>query len=230
MTGKEFHGKAEMAREKGEFVDALKFTDEAMMEYQTEGDVAGFAEIQASRFLTLRHLYDKTGDKNYLVLAKHNAEASAEIAENSNDPQAKAMPYFNLAKIQEELAQYPAALDSYSKAIENMKKNPPEQHNRPGVLADFKGHMAVCEYKAGDKTALERAEEALEELKASGEMRYNKDVWMSGAYMKMAEAIKDDDSSKASTYLDKAGEIIESNPELILRKEQLQKLRSKLSL
>ncbi len=111
-----------------------------------------------------------------------------------------------------------------------MENNAPEQHNRPGVIADLKGHMAVAEYKAGDKSAMERAEKALVELEATDEMKYNKDVWMSGAYMKMAEALAVDDSKKASDYLDKANQIIEMNPELVLRKEQLNKLRAKLGL
>lgn len=230
MTGKELHSQAEQAREKGEFVEALKFTDEAMVTYQGEGNVLKFAEIQGSRFLTLRHLYEKTGDRNYMILAKHNAEAGVEIAKNSGDPKALALPYSNLAKALEGLGEYSLAVDAYTKAVENMEKNPAEQHNRPAVLADIRGHMAVAEYKAGDKSAMERAEKALEDLATSDEMKYNKDVWMSGAYMKMAEALANDNPEKARGYLDKAHQVIEANPELLLRKEQLDKLRAKLAL
>src|SRR5687767_12999022 len=98
MTAKELHSQAEQSREKGEFVEALKFTDEATVAYQQEGNASGFAEMQASRFLTLRHLYEKTGDRKFLILAKHAAEAGVEIAEEAEDARALALPYSNLAK------------------------------------------------------------------------------------------------------------------------------------
>ncbi len=222
--GRKIHAQAEVAREKGEFVEALKFTDEAMVVYQEEGDRLGFSEVQASRFLTLRHLYEKTDWRGYLILAKQNAEASVELAEASGDLKTLALPYFNLAKAREELEQYHEAIESYKKAIENMEKNPAEQHNRAGVIADMKEHLAVCEYKTGDKEAIGRAEEAIAELAGINEEKYNKDVWMSGGYIRIAEVLKKDDPKKAREHLEKAREIIDANPELVLRKKQWEKL------
>lgn len=222
--GRRIHGLAEQARERGEFLEALKLTDEAMIAYQSAGDSLGFAEIQSSRFLTLRHLYEKTNDCNYLVLAKHAAMSSVEIAENSGQKDALAIPYFNLAKAQETLGELQAAVVSYQKAVQFMQENPPISHNRPGVLADFKCHLHNCEYKAGDKSALERILSALADLEASDEPKYNKDVWMSGTYMRLAENLRVDNLAKAQEYFQKAKEIIDANPELTLRKEQWSKL------
>jgi tetratricopeptide (TPR) repeat protein len=223
-TARQIHGHAETAREQGKFPEALKFTDEALIAYQEENDALGFAEIQASRFLTLRHLFDKTGYEGYLVLAKFSAMASVEIAQRSNDPKTLALPLYNLAKVQEDLKEFPEAIGTYHKTIDAFTSNPPDQHNRPGVLADMKIHLHVCRYKNGEKEALNDILSAISELEATDEPKFNKDVWMSGGYMRLAELLKDEDLNKAKEYLQKAKVIIDANPELILRKGQLEKL------
>lgn len=221
--GRQIHTQAEHAREDGQFLEALKFTDEAMLAYQADGDQLGFAEVLASRFLTLRHLYEKTGDQSYLILAKYTVMASVEIAEKGDDQSAIALPKFNLAKVQQELGETSKAVESYKQALEIMKTNPPKEHAREGVIADMENHLAIAEYQNGDDTALERAEQAIQRLSHTDEPKYNKDVWMSGGYMRLAEATKNKD------YLIKAKEIADTNPDLKLRREQIAKLEQKLS-
>lgn len=226
--GRIIHGLAEQAREKGQFLIALELTDRALASYQEDGDPLGISEVLSSRFLTLRHLADKTKDRNFLILAAKTVEAAVEIAENSGVKEALALPYFNLAKALEALGKFEGAVEAYRKAIEAMEQYPPERHNRPGVTADMRTHLAVCEYRAGDKSALQRAEAALAELAGSDEEHYNKDVWMSGGLMKLAEAVAGEDRERAGGYLDRAREIIEANPELTIRKKQLQELEERL--
>lgn len=223
-AGRKIHALAEQAREKGDFLEALKLIDEAMISYQENGDKPGFAEIQSSRFLTFRHLFEKTGDKNYLILAKYSTMASVQLAETSGQKEALALPFFNLAKAQETLGELQEAVASYQKAVDNIINNPPTEHNRPGVLADFKGHLYTCQYKNGDRDALVKAEQALADLEQSSEPEYNKQVWISGAHMKIADILRTDNPQKAKDHLQKAKEIIDANPDLKLRKEQWEKL------
>lgn len=222
--GRQLHKQSLESQEKGNFGEALELSDRAMVTYQEDGDKVGFSEIQAMRFLILKHLYERTDDNSYMVLAKYSAMAGVELAEASGDKTALTIPYFNLAKTFEALGEYKEAVDGYKKAIINMEESPAERHNRPSVIADFKGHLAICEYKTGDKTAIERALEAIEELRACEEEKYTKDVWLSGGYMRLAEALKNDNREEARKYLDKAKEIIDANEELKLRKEQWEKL------
>ncbi|MCL4367404.1 hypothetical protein M1563_04535 [Patescibacteria group bacterium] len=63
-----------------------------MLAYQQEGNTIGFTEVLASRFLTFRHLFEQTQDQNFLILAKSSANSAVEIAKNSHDPQALAVP------------------------------------------------------------------------------------------------------------------------------------------
>jgi tetratricopeptide (TPR) repeat protein len=227
--GRQVHIKAEKAREDGRFLEALKFTDEATVLYQEDGDVFGFCDIQASRFITLKHLWEKTGEDNYMILAKHATLAGVEIARKTHKPSALIMPLFRLAQAHETLGEFEEGVECYKEAIENFEKNPPEEHNRPAVLLDMKIHLGVCEYKAGGKIALSRVEKLILELEKTSELKYNKDVWLSGAHMKLAEVLKSDNSEASKTHLVKAKEIVDANPKLVLRKKQWEKLNAKLA-
>lgn len=226
--GRRIHGLAAQARERGESIESLKMDIDAMNAYQREGDQLGFAEIQAEMFLTLRHLFEKTEDQGYLILAKHAAMASVELAERSGNKSALAIPYFNLAKAQETLGEFSVAVENYKKALENLKNNPPEAHQTEGrtaMMADFKVHLSVCEYKAGDESALKRVDAALAELEQGTEIAdYNKHVWLSGGHMKIAEILREDNPEKAKEHLQKAKEIIDTDERLTLRKQQWEKL------
>lgn len=224
--GRKIHSEAAKARERGDHLKALQLSDEAMLAYQRDSDTLGFTEILADRSITLRHLYEATNDKTFLIKAKHESMAAVEIAESSGDKKALAVPQFNLAKIQEDLGQLQNAIESFKNAVENIETNPSESHNRPAIVADYKVHFATCEYKSGDKSALERAEQALGELEAADEKKYNKDVWVSGGHMRIAAMLKNDDPEKAKIHLQKAKEIIDANPDLKLRKGQWDKLAS----
>lgn len=223
--GRIVHKQAELAREKGDFTEALEFTDRATVTYQRSGDLLGMAEVQSSRFLIFRHLFEQTGDPSFMVLATHSAQSSVEIARQSGDEQATVIPLFNLGKAQEAAGNISNAVSSYEEAVRVMETNPPVEHNRTAVLQDMKVHLAVAQYKNGDKSALQRAEEATKTLEASDNPdNYEKDVWTSGAYMKMGEILRTDDPERSKQYFGRAREIIDANPNLTLRKAQLERV------
>lgn len=217
--GRQLHGSAEETRERGELLEALKLTDSATVEYLKANDLLGLAEVQASRFITFKHLFQQTGEKNYLTLGKLAAQAGVEIAEASGIPEALALPYFNLGKAHAEAGEWSEAVEAYLNAVKNFKQNPPEMHNRPAVLLDIKGHLHIAQFKVGDQTAIKKAEDVVKELEQTEELSdYNKKAWISGAYLRLAEA------SKSKKYLEKAKQVIDSDPRLKLRQGQWQKL------
>lgn len=240
--GRRIHGLAAQARERGEHLESLKLNEEALLAYQKDGDILGFAEALSDRVIVLNHLFEETNDRVFIILAKNTARASVEIAEYSGDKTAIAIPYFNLAKVQTTMEEYKEALESYKKAVENIINNPPSSNNRASIVADFKAHTETAAYKAGDKSALERAEMAIAELEQvpvisdedylakdkllafNEEVSYNKNVWLSGAHMRIAEMLKKDNPSKAKEHLQKAKEIIDSDERLKIRKSQWEKL------
>ncbi len=226
--GRTLHEQAEIAREKEQdFLKALQLIDEATVAYINDKDYLGASEAQASRFITLNYLFDQTSDQAYSLLAMSSAKVAIEMAEASRIKEAIALPYFNLAKAYEDRGEYTQAVPLYQKAWDAITTNPPATHNRPAVRADILAHKSFSEYMAGDKSAIERLKGAIEELKNADEPQYTKDVWLSGAYMRMAKALGRG-NPETTTYLDLAKAVIDKNPELKLRLGQWEKLAKEL--
>lgn len=222
--GRKIHALAGQAREAGNHLESLKLSDEAMLTYQQDEDILGLAEILADRSIVFRHLADETNDDNFLIIAKHEMIASVEMAEKSGNKQTIALSYFNLAKVHESLGELDDAKNYYQKTIESMITTPPAQHNRPAVLADMIVHLSTCEYRTGNTGGLEKALDAMEDLEKSEEEKYNRNVWLSGGHMRIADMLKEDDPEKAKEHLQKAKKIIDANPDLKIRKKQWEKL------
>lgn len=228
--GEALHSRAEQARERGDFVSALKNTDEAMVAYQQEGNIPKLAEVNASRFLAFRHLWEETGEKAYLVLAKHTAEAGVELAKLTGEESALALPLYNLAKAKVTLGEFEAAVSDFEEVLKIMETSPPKDHDRVGVRADMKAHLGVARYRAGNRDGVGEVRQAIEELGKSDEPRFNKDVWLSGAHMQLAETLKETNKEESALELARAREIIDDNPDLILRAKQWQKLATELGV
>lgn len=223
---RQIHAKAEESRElKQDFLASLQFADQAAIQYQKENDLLGLAEVQSTRANTLKHLYHQTESKVYLILTLHAAQSSVDIAKLSGDPTAKALPYHKLGTILRLANRLKEAVVAHQKAVKHITKSPPPRHDRPAVHLNFKNHLYTCMYLAGDKKALEKAEQTITELTKTKEVsQYNKDVWLSGGHMRIAQMLKKDNPVKAQEHLAKAKQIIDSNPKLKLRLEQWQKL------
>lgn len=217
------------AQERGDFLKALELEDKAMLQYQEDKDNLGFAEIQAMRFLTLRHLYKKTGQRGYLLLAKHAIESGVDIAGESGLKEALAIPLFNLAKLYEEMGQLKAAVAVYKKAVDNILHNPDKAHDRKTVKLDFQIHLCVAEYKLGKKSALVKAEKLIQELENTPEdPDYEKKVWISTAHMGIADMLQKDNPAKSKEHLKAAKQIIDNDERLKLVGGQWKKLAEKI--
>lgn len=227
--GRALHQLAETAKENGSFIEALYYTDQASIAYQLDKDLVGLAEVQSSRQSTFEHLFRTTGDVVYLVLEKHAAQSAVEIAEMSGVNEGLAIPYHNLGKYFFVIKDYKKASEWFSKAVENLEKYPQKRHGRPAVIADIKGHLYVSQYFAGDKTALKKVLEVLEDLKKADEDSYNKNVWISGAHLRIAEMLIKDDPKLAKNHLAEAEKVIGSDKRLALREGQLKKLKKQFT-
>lgn len=226
MDGKTIHLQEEKARENGEYLEALKLSDEALISYQKEGNIIGLTETLSARFLIFQHLFEETHDKNFLILGKFSAKCAVVIAKKSEKPEVLAIPLYNLAKAYDLLEKYDKAIEKYKEALSALLRGP---QSRPSVKADMKIHLAISEFKGGDKSAMERFEDALIDLKNSDEKdNYAKNVWLSGGYMHMAQILIPIDKEKALALLNEASSIVNSDLRLKLRKKQLEKIMSQM--
>jgi tetratricopeptide (TPR) repeat protein len=229
QKGRDIHAKVENLRESGNFWESIKLAQDAVRTYYSEKDYSGLVDIQGSISLAYGHLYQKTKDKIFLIYAQGSAELGVKIAKEAGLNTILARPIFNLAKVEEDLGDYAKAAKFYQEAVEIFKKYPQKEHNRPGVLADMKIHMETCKYKAGDKGALQRSLEAIDELENSDEKeisKYNFDVWLSGGHMRIAQMLKDADPQTAKKTFVSGKRNNQRNPELKLRAEQWKELSS----
>jgi len=230
--GRKIHGQAEHAREKEQdCLKSLHLLEEALIVYEKDNDLRGFSEALQSRSSVYKHLYQQSGNEAFIILAKHDALSGIEIAENLEDKSSLAMVYRGAGKIYEQLKQWEEAAHYFSRAVEAFKNAPPIENNRPAVLSDLNAHYAYNLYKSGDtRSGLHLMQESLSQLENdSTEEKYNRDVWISGAHMRTAEMLVVDNPESSKEHLAKAREIINSNPDLELRSQQLNKLEAFLN-
>ena len=228
--GRQLHNQSSELLESGDFLGALIKTDEAMIAYQEDSDDAGFSEILAMKVLIFNMYYDKTEYKGYLYIAKHTALLSLELAIQSTMPEQIALAHAAVGRVMDRVGEYQNAAEHFASAVELLSENPSE-HSKKSVIADFKNHQASSKLLTGDLSAETDALSAIEELQISDDATpHEKGVWLSGAYMRLAHGMFKTDKDKANQYLNKAEEIINSDPGLSVRKEQVDIMRKRLGL
>lgn len=229
-NGRQLHNQSSELLEGGDFLGALVKTDEAMVSYQEDGDDAGFSEILAMKVLILNNYYDKTEYRGYLYMAKHTALLSLDLAVQSTMPEQIALAHGAVGRVMDRLEEYESASEHFGVAAKLLSENPSD-HSKKSVIADFKNHQASSKLLAGDLDAENEALTTIEELKATTDATpHEKGVWLSGAYMRLAHGVCKVNKVKANEYLTKAEEIINSDPGLSVRKEQIEIMRKRLGL
>lgn len=207
-------------RESGDFAGSLELLTDALVAFQSKNDAEGIIEALVSQSLTLRHIGEADNNANVLIYAKHTAMAAVEIAtKNKLNP---SIPLYNMAKDQESLGETGDAINSIRKALGT--------HGDLSFMAEMKTRLASLECKRGDDAAMGRFDDALQELKDNPNSDdYTQKVWVSGAYLHMAESLAGRDNAKAKELLVEAGKIINADDRLKLRKRQLEKVQEQVN-
>ena len=203
-------------RESEQHLESLISSDKAIVVFQEEGNLGGVAETYSARSITFIHLHAETKDPVYLILARSAASVAVDVARLSGNKSELAIPLLGLGRINTKLEDYAEASKYYQEALDNMSSQP------PAVVADTKVHLAASQYKTGDTSAIERLKQALSDLEKTDHDTYEKNVWVSGGYMRLAELLE------SKEYLVKAKEIIDSDPRLTIRLKQWTELSQKL--
>ena len=214
---------AEDSREFQDYQVSLELAVDSEFSYDEAGDEIGFSEVQATKALTYLQLFNVSKNGHFLVLAKHAALAGVEVARNSGIKEALAIPVFNLAKVYEEIEELEQAEKLYEEALGLINSHPPVHQDREAVKLDFKLHLLICQLRRGQKEVVTEIEETIHQLEAcDDESSYNRNAWTSGAYLSLAEILKE------FKYLDEARKIIESDERLELRNLEWQELTDEL--
>jgi tetratricopeptide (TPR) repeat protein len=222
--GEKFLSDTNIQREQEKHLDSLISSDKAVVALQEEGSWGKIAETYSARSITFIHLADQTQDEHYVILAKSSASVAVEIARTSDTSVDLVDPLLGLGRIHGKLKEYSTAATYYQEALDVASQN----SIRPSIIADIKIHLAVCKFKEGDKQSIDRLKEALKDLENADEDLYVKNVWVSGAYMKLAEVLVEDSPEESKKHLVKAKEIIDSDDRLTIRLKQWETLSKKL--
>lgn len=231
--GISFHQQAEQAREEKNYEKALALYAQALFILTSGNHLAKVSEIYAAQSILFRHLVSQTDDLTLKEFWKMNVQSNielslktAQLAEKEGDPTGLAMAYFNAAKFAELEGDFLKAHEFFSEAVEYIQTFPPQEHNRPAVYWDFKLKLALNELQLGNKSAINTVLTAIDKLENDNgvDAAYNVKVWVSGAYLRLARHFKDSDETKAIEYLKMAEEIILNDKNLVVRKEEYEKL------
>lgn len=228
--GRQLHAVAAKEREEGNPLASLTANDQALLAYDEANDDLGFAEAIACRALTLKNYATERNSRRFLIFVKGELTAAVQIARESGNAEAMGLPLYHLAQAYEDLGEFSEAISLYKKAIISIKTAGSSENNVPSFLATMEIHLTTCEYKNGDKTAISRAEAALQLLEKADEPRaFTKHVWVSGGHMRIAEILRKDNPEIAQRHLAVAEKIITSDPQLIIRNRQLELLKKQFT-
>lgn len=224
LTAQKLHSKAEQARESDNHQLALELLDGAILKYQKDGNYSGVAEALQSRVLTFRHLFFQTDDFSFAIIAQKEAEASLEIA-RKHAREKISSSYFRLGECAMLFKNYSEAVLNYQEAIDTFDGSQAEK-------GDYRYHLGEALVRAG------RREIGMKIfLKGLSEIEQGRpdvdpflaNVWQSGAHMKLADLLRDDQPEEARKHFAIAKEIADSDPKLVIRRRQIAELESSFS-
>jgi len=223
-SGSYLHERGAVLREKDRLEEALVFLTLSLVHLQKEGKYPELVDALKDRCLTWKHLFLVTKEKAYAILAKKDAESMLEIAKSYNLKDKLDTSYFRIAEVAMLFEDYQLAISNYKKAIKFFGGHPAEK-------GDFRYHLGEALYrngqkKEGKKTILQGVREIRENSKGIDPFLIH--VWESGAYMRMAELLSEDEHEESRIYFDKAKKIIYSDPKLVIRKRQLEELGKRI--
>lgn len=220
LSGLRWHQLSEEAREKDEHLEALKFIEEAIVNYQQEKNYEGLSQALQSRFLIYKHLFLLTKDNLFAFMGQKDTETSLWISQKYNLQKMISSCYFRLGEAAMLFENYTKAARQYQKAITYY-------HGTNAEKGDYRYHLGEALYRSGKKK--EGRENMLHGLK---EIQTNKNevdpflvhVWESGCHMRLAELLKDDEPEEAKKHLQQAEKIANSDKKLIIRRRQIKEL------
>lgn len=227
-TEKLTHRAAEEEREQKKFKEALAAYADARLSYTTEGNVPKAAETCAGEALTWHHVGNTLAGKQKalaLVLQKEAVHTGLQIlAQMEEENDAKKRVASLLAREQGRYLTTEGNWEEAYKAYEEAYylAAPHEQGELLGYMGEVLGSMGKTQ------EAVEKLQEALrvieEHKEAHGSDTYAYNVWKSGVLLRLARITKE------PGYISEAEAIIASDDRLVLRQEELEKLKKELGI
>lgn len=216
-TATELQKQADVLREEGQSLKAIDVYNQAIVRYQENKDYANMIGALTGRLLSWKHLFYKTEDKIYAIFVKNEAEGMLEIAKEHQLLNIMYLIHFLNGTSAILLKDYPVAEREFSQAVESYPNDNAEK-------GDWMAHLGETIYRNGrkdeGKKLILQGVHIIEE-KSSQIDSFLFNVWVSGAYLRLAKLLKPDNTEESQLFFDKAKKIIDSDDRLVIRKQQL---------
>jgi tetratricopeptide (TPR) repeat protein len=217
-TATELQKQADVLREEGQSLKAIDVYNQAIVRYQEDKDYANMIGALTGRLFSWKHLFYKTEDKIYAIFVKKEAEAMLEIAKEHQLLDRIYLIHFLNGTSAILLKDYPVAEKEFGQAVELYPNDNAEK-------GDWIAHLGEAVYRNGrkeeGKKLILQGVQIIEE-KSSQIDSFLFDVWVSGAYLRLAKLLKLDNNEESQLFLNKAKKIIDSDDRLVIRKQQLE--------
>lgn len=219
------HEQADILREQGQTLAALNLYNHALVSYQKKYDYNGILDVFLGRLISWQHLFNHEEDKVYAILARKEAESFLALANEHGIHDRDHHLHFLFGKTCIFLKDFPRAEIEFQQAVELYPHDDAER-------GDWLAHLGEAIYKNGRKEEGEKVIlEGIQHIQAhqQKEDSFKINVWISGAYLRLAKMLINDQKIElAKSYLHKGGEIVLKDPRLVIRQQQLEILKNKI--
>lgn len=225
QQARDWHEQGGKLREEGKLFEAAAVLTQAILLMIESDDWEKLPGALGDRAYIWKHEYLKTKQDLFITLYEMDVQLMLAVAEDHELSDYVAKATFMMGEAEMMAEDYEAAVTWFTKALGLMLEVPEK--------GSLMCHLGEAWYRNGDKpVGLEKFEAGiaylrLQEAKTDS---FEYKVWLSGAFLRLAELLQPDDSAAAKTNLEKAKAIIFSDDRLILRKQQYERLRNKFPL
>lgn len=219
------HRRAIELREQGRPEEALALYATVVDQYRQAGNVEGQIRALLEQVITRKHQWQAHPDEMLLeAMQADNAAAARLLQEHPADQELQALVALSRAEVALMSNQKEEALAQFGTAVALTSRDNPSFGNRHAHLARVQGQLGDPRAEAELAAAISEIEAARSQL---DDLHYR--VWLSGAYLGMAELLASKDGDCAQNWLDKARALIVAEPVLPVRKKQLDALQQLLN-
>lgn len=220
-SGQDLNIEANKLREEGKTFESLETYNQAFAQLLKEQDYRGVLSVLSGRSIAWKHLFYREEDPIYAILSLNDVEAMAHISEEYQFGDMEYLIQFLFGQSYILLNDFESAEIAFTRALELYPTN-------SGEKGDWMVHLGESFYGNGHTyEGKEMIFEGIEWIQnhSRGTDPFRINVWLSGAYLKLAKFLHNENQDEAKVYLEKAEQIILNDPQLVIRKEQLEKLK-----
>lgn len=218
----ELQKEADKIREEGESLKAINLYNQSIVSFQESKDYSSMIGALTGRLLSWKHLFYKTEDNTYAIFVKKEAETILEVAKAHHLMDRLFLIHFLNGTSAILLKDFDSAEKEFSKAIDLYPSDNAEK-------GDWIAHLGDAMYRNGKKE--EGKKKILQGIdiikqKSSQIDSFLFNVWVSGAYLRLAKLLKTDNPIESQLFFNQAKSIIDSDSRLVIRKQQLEAFKN----